>query len=202
MENFRKKFLLGINKGENKIYFGEIEITTRNNYKEFTANFNIGEAFDIDEIDESYKNDYKESYWDCLDAQTKLNCLDDGELTKYDFFENWEIFNDDYRDFKDCSCTDFEVTLINSQTINFETIGCGQCDIRENKIDFENITFTNKEAVLLILDLWDKYHITNVENNIKDVENKINKILKKLDKYNSREFENIENFIKKHIKEV
>lgn len=202
MENFRKKILLGINKVENKIYFGEIEITTRNNYKEFTASFDVGEAFDVNDIDENYKNDYKEAYWDCLDAQTKLNYLNDGELTKYNVFENLIFFNDDYKDFKDCSCTDFEVNLKNGQIINFETIACGQCDIRENKNDFENIIFTNKEAVLLILDLWDKYHITNIENNIKDVENKINKILKKLDKYNSYEFENIENFIKKHIEEV
>ena len=139
MENLRKKILLGINKEENKIYFGEIEITTRNNYKEFTASFDVGEAFLIDDIDEEYVENYKNEYWNCLDSETKINLLKDGEITKEDFFENWDV--DDYHDYVDCSCTDYETILNNGQTINFETVRSGQCDIREDKVDFENIIF-------------------------------------------------------------
>lgn len=214
MENIRKNFLLGINKKENKIYFGEIEIRSprywsreKGNYtdetkQDFSASFDAGEAFDIEDIDENYKNDYKNDYWDCLDAETKINHLEDGEITKEEFFENWEINGDDYRDFKDCSCTDYETTIESGQTINFETTNGGQYDIRENAEEFKNIIFTDKKAVLLILELWDKYHLKNINDNIEEVENKVNEILKRLDKYKSYNYENIENFIKKHIKEV
>ena len=202
MENLRKKFLLGVNKEENKIYFGEIEITTRNGYKEFTANFDIGEAFDVEDIDETYTDEYMENYWDCLSAERKIECLEDGEITKEDFFENWEIEADDYRDYKDCSCTDFETELNNGQTINFESTCGGQCDIRENQEEYKNIIFTCKKAVKLILNLWDKYHLKNIEENQEEIQDKINYILEKLNKYNCREYENIENFIKANIEEV
>lgn len=202
MENLRKKFLLGVNKEDKKIYFGEIEITTRNNYKEFTASFDVGEAFDIDNIDEEYKDNYKSDYWDCLDAETKIKHLEDGDITKEEFFENWEICADDYRDYKDCSCTDYETTLNNGQAINFESTCGGQYDIREDSDEYKNITFTDQKAVELILELWDNYHLGNIENNIEEVENKINEILKRLDEYNDRQYKNIKNFIIQNIKEV
>lgn len=203
MENLRKNFLLGIT--ENKIFMGEIEITTRNNYKEFTASFDVGEAFDIDDIDEEYKDEYKSNYWDCLNAETKINFLEDGNITRKEFFENWEIYGEDYREYKDCSCTDFEVEIENGQIINFETICCGQHDIREEKEEFKNIQFTNKKAVMLILELWDKYHLKNIENEQEEIESKIKYIIEKLDKYDKRQYkntENIKNFIKENIKEI
>ena len=196
MEKMWKKYLLGINKKENRIYFGKFETRDWNGYFEFSASFDIGEAFDIEAFEEE-KNVYKNNYWDCLDAESKIACLNDGEITKDQYFEDWEI-----TDFKDCSCTDYETTLKNGQTINFETISCGQCDIRENKEEFENIIFTNKKAVLLLLDLWDDYHLKNIENNIKEIEKKINIILESLKEYERYEHKNIENFIKKYIEEV
>lgn len=198
MENIRKNFLLGINKEENKIYFGELEVTTRNGYKEFTASFDVGEAFDIEEID---LQEECESLWECYDTEQKLDLLYDGDRTREDVFDEWTRYSD-YKEFIDCSCTDFETTLNNGQTINFETTNGGQYDIRENEEEYNNIIFTDKKAVELILELWDKYHLKNIENDLKEVEDKINEILERLDKYNDREYKNIENFIKNNILEV
>lgn len=196
----RKEFLLGVNNIENKIYLGEINLTHRNGYPEFTACFDVGEAFDIEDINEEYTQEYFNNLWECVDAETKINWLDDGEMTRQEVFESWDT--GDYRDIKDCSCTDYETTLNNGQTINFGTTCCGQHDIRENIEEFKNIIFTDKKAVLLILELWDKYHLKNVKNNIKEVETKINKIINRIDKYNTYEYTTIENFIKEHIKEI
>lgn len=198
MDNIRKNFLLGVNKEENKIYFGEIEITTRNGYKEFTASFDVGEAFDIDDID---LQEQCQDLWDCYDAKQKLDLLYDGDRTREDVFEDWTRYSD-YKEFKDCSCTDYETKLNNGQTINFESICGGQHDIREDKEEYSNIIFTDKKAVDLILELWDKYHLKNIEKNLQEIETKINEILKRIDKYNDREYENIENFIKANIEEV
>ena len=198
MENLRKNFLLGVNKEENKIYFGEITITTRNGYKEFAANFDVGEAFDISEVDfEDQCNDL----WDCYDAQQKLDLLYDGDRTKEDVFDEWTRC-EDYHNFIDCSCTDYETELNNGQEINFQTTYGGQHDIREDAEEYENIIFTNKEAVEIILKLWDKYHLKNIEDEAEEIEKQINFIIEKLDKYNQYEFKNIENFIKEHIEEV
>ena len=210
MENIRKNFLLGINKEENKIYFGEIEIRSprywskeKGNYtdktkQDFSASFDAGEAFDIDEID---LQEQCQDLWDCYDTQTKLDLLYDGDRTREDVFDEWTRYSD-YKEFKDCSCTDYETTIESGQTINFETTNGGQYDIRENAEEFKNIIFTDKKAVLLILELWDKYHLKNINDNIEEIENKVNEILERLDKYKSYNYENIENFIKKHIKEV
>lgn len=198
MENIRKNFLLGINKEENKIYFGEIEVTTRNGYKEFTASFDAGEAFDIEEID---LQEQCQNLWDCYDAEQKLDLLYDGDRTREDVFDDWTRYSD-YKEFRDCSCTDYETELNNGQTINFETTNGGQYDIRENKEEYNNIIFTDKKAVNLILELWDKYHLENIEKNIEEVENKINEIFKRIDKYNDKEYKNIKNFIKSNIEEV
>ena len=198
MENLRKNFLLGVNPKTNEIYFGEIEVTTRNGYKEFTASFDVGEAFDVETID---LEEQCQNQWDCLDAEQKLDLLDDGNITKDDVFEDWTRYSD-YKEFKDCSCTDYETELNNGQTINFESTCGGQHDIREDEEEYNNIIFTDKKAVDLILELWDKYHLKNIEKNLQEIETKINEILKRIDKYNDREYENIENFIKTNIEEV
>jgi len=198
MENIRKNFLLGVNKEENRIYLGEIEITTRNGYKEFTASFDVGEAFDIDSID---LQEQCENLWECYDAQQKLDLLYNGGRTRYDVFKDWTRHSD-YKEFRDCSCTDYETKLNNGQTINFESICGGQHDIRENEEEYNNIIFTDKKAVDLILELWDKYHLKNIEQNLQEIETKINEILKRIDKYNDGEYENIKNFIKANIEEI
>lgn len=197
MENLRKKFVLGINKKEKEIIIGEFEITSRNGYKEFTANFDIGKAFDIEEINLDEKC---EDNWDCLDSETKIKLLEDGEITKQDVFDNWTCYSD-YYDFVDCSCTNLEITLENNQTINFETTCGGQHDIRENEEYYKNIVFTNDTAVKLLLNLWDNYHFLKNVEDVKSVENDINYIINNLKNFTLYS-ENTKEFIKNNIDEV
>lgn len=196
MENFEKKFLLGVNPEEKTIYFGELEITDRNGYKELTASFDIGEAFDIEDLD---LNEICQEQWDCLDTESKLDLLYDGDRTREDVFEDWTRYAD-YHEFRDCSCTNYEVILQSGELVNFETISGGQCDIREDKENYKKIIFTNRKAVQLLLKLWDRYHLENIENDLEEIEKDINFILSKLDKYTKKE--NIKNFIKENIKEL
>lgn len=195
MENFEKKFLLGVNPEQKTIYFGEMSVRDWNGYKEFAASFDVGQAFNVEDLD---LEEICQEQWDCLDNESKLDLLYDGDRTREDVFDEWTRYAD-YTEFKDCSCTDYEVTLPSGELVNFETISGGQCDIRENKEEYNNIVFTNKKAVTMLLNLWDQYHLKSIENS-KAVENKINFILSELNKYTKRE--NIENFIKENIKEL
>lgn len=194
MKNLKKELLLGVNPTTNEIILGEFEITTRNNYKEFTASFDVGEAFDIDAVD---LNEQCQLQWDCLDDNTRLNLLLDGDRTRKDVFEEWTRYSD-YREFVDCSCTDIETELENGTIINFETTSCGQHDIREDKNNYNNIIFTNKEAVEKLLKLWDLYHLKNIEKNISDIEKDINFIIEKIGDF-TRYSNKTQNFIKSNI---
>ena len=172
----RKTILLGVN--GNTIYTGEFEVTTRNGYREFTASFNIGWAFDVNNIDDSAE-DYFEELWNISDDEGKLELLQDGEITKAearDNFINDTYYYSGYRAFIDCSCTDFEVSLPSGDTINFETGSCGQVDIREEP-DFKGTVFTNKEAVMKLLELWDNFHLKEIS---KAQEEEINNLLNEL----------------------
>ena len=64
----KRTILLGVN--NNTIYTGEFEVTTRNGYKEFTASFNIGWAFDVDNIDDREENNFEE-LWNNSDDERK-----------------------------------------------------------------------------------------------------------------------------------
>lgn len=158
----KKTILIGVK--NNTIITTNLEITERNGYPEFTASFNIGEAFNIDCIDEDYRWDYYETLWsDCYDEKSKRDLLDDGNRTKQDVFKQWDADQyDGYHEIKDCSCTDYEITN-NNITINFETIGCGQHDIREDA-DFQNMRFTDEKLFNNIMYYWDHYHLKKVNN--------------------------------------
>ena len=173
----RKTILLGVN--GDTIYTGEIEVTTRNGYKEFTASFNVGFAFDVNNTD-SWAEDYFEELWNNSDDERKLEMLQDGEITKAearDNFINDTYYYTGYRAFIDCSCTDYEVDdMTNGDIINFETVACGQVDIRREP-DFENTIFTNKEAVMKLLELWDNFHLKEISE---AQEEEINNLLNEL----------------------
>ena len=189
----KRTILLGVN--NNTIYTGEFEVTTRNGYKEFTASFNIGWAFDVDNIDDSAEN-YFEELWNDSDDERKLEMLEDGEITKEEAKNNFVGSIYDQRDIIDCSCTDYEVDdMTNGDTINFETVACGQVDIREEP-DFENTIFTNKEAVMKLLELWDNFHLKEIS---KAQEQEINSILESMSSYEPYE-DKFEDFIRNNIK--
>lgn len=187
MKIMEKRFLLGVN--GKSILIGEIDITTRNGYKEFTASFDKGEAFNVDDIDlfEECQND-----WDCLDAESKLDLLYDGDITREDVFDEWTRYSD-YHDFIDCSCTNIELE-IDGESINFQTTSGGQHDEREEN-DFNNFIYTNKKAFELIMYLWDNFHLKEITEKEEKIFNQICELLKDYTIHS----ETTENFIKNNI---
>lgn len=183
-----KTLLLGISKG--KILTGDFEITTRNEYKEFNACFNVGNIFDIDVIDNNYYETWFDNYWECCDNETKLELLENGEITYNRAFKNWKNSVIDYRDVVDCSCTDYEIE-IKENTYNFESIAGGQCDIRKEK----NIIYTNEKIVNKLLYMWDNYHLKEVNE---EIEKNIIDLLNAMSKFEECEDE-FYDFIKKNI---
>ena len=191
----KRTILLGVN--GDTIYTGEIEVTTRNGYKEFTASFNIGWAFDVNNIDDRAE-DYFEELWNNSDDERKLELLQDGDITREEAkreFINVTYYYSGYRGFVDCSCTDYEVDdMTNGDTINFETVACGQVDIRREP-DFEKTVFTNKEAVMKLLELWDNFHLKEITE---AQELEINNLLNELAPFEEWGTK-FENFIKDNI---
>ena len=183
-----RKFLLGVNK--NKILIGEIEITTRNGYKEFTASFDEGEAFDIDNIDLA---EQCQDEWDCLDEATKLDLLYDGDRTREDVFDEWTRYSD-YHDFIDCSCTDIEIETKDGVLVNFETTCGGQHDVRDEN-DFDKWKFTNKQAFEIIMYLWDNYHLKEITEKEEKHFNEACELLKDYKPHS----EQSKNFIKENL---
>lgn len=77
----QKTILMGVY--NNKILTADVELRDWNGYPEFSACFNIGEAFNVDDVDKNYLEDYFLEVWDsCYDAAGKLDLLDDGEKQK------------------------------------------------------------------------------------------------------------------------
>lgn len=170
MDKMKKTVLLGVK--NNQIITADIEIRDWNGFPEFSASFNHGEAFNVDTIDDDYKKQYAKDYWDCMDDKTKLNMLDDGNITKDEALD--QLINDgyygDYHDFIDVSCTDYELTH-DGKTINFDTIGCGQYDVRKDD-DFEDMIFYDCGAFNLLMNYWDHYHLKQInDDQLKQIEN-------------------------------
>ena len=191
----KRTILLGVNGSQ--IYTGEFEIRTLSQGgKYFSASFNIGIGFDVNNIDDRAE-DYFEELWNNSDDERKLEMLQDGEITKAearDNFINNTYYYTGYRAFIDCSCTDYEVD-INGDTINFETVAWGQVDIRE-ETDFENTIFTDKETVMKLLELWDNFHLKEIPG---AKEQEINSILESMSSYEPYE-DKFEDFIRNNIK--
>ena len=173
----KRTILLGVN--GSKIYTGEFEIKRlHEGEKVFTASFNIGFAFDVNNIDDRAEQ-YFEDLWECSDDEKKLELLQDGEITKAEArkeFINDTYYYSGYRAFIDCSCTDYEIYMPNGDTINFETGSCGQCDIREEP-NFENTIFTDKEDVMKLLEFWDNFHLKEItEAQEQEINNLLNEL--------------------------
>lgn len=190
----KRTILLGVNAG--LIYTGEFEIgRLHEGGKEFSASFNVGWAFDVNNIDDRAE-DYFEELWNNSDDSSKLDMLEDGEITKEEAKNDFINITCDYRDIIDCSCTDYEIWFGEvGDTINFETVACGQVDIRREP-DFENTIFTNKEAVFKLLELWDNFHLKEIS---KAQEEEINNLLNELAPFEEWGTK-FEDFIRNNIK--
>ena len=184
---FRKTYLLGV--VDNTILTCDIEKRYKlNNCNEVSVCFDVGELIDVDNIDEDYIRDYFEELFDCMDSDTKRNWLENGDITKDEWLDK-KSCESDYRDVYDCSCTDYEIT-VNDTNYNFESTCGGQHDIRKED-NFNKFIFTNKKAFNLIMKLWDNYHIKKLsdEENEK-VDDMIGEIDTLLNNYNCDDFEN------------
>lgn len=183
-----KTILLGVK--NNQIITADLDLRTWNGYPEFSASFNVGEAFNIESIDDDYKTDYFEETWNCYDAETKLNLLNDGEKTKNDVISDWDYYSD-YTEIKDCSCTNYEITH-NDKTINFESTCGGQHDVREDD-DFKDMIFTDEKLFNDIMYYWDNFHLKQVNDE------QIEEIKKLMLSNFAEDSEDFETFIKNNI---
>lgn len=155
-----KKYLLGIN-NDNEIVFAEFGITTRNGYNEFTACFDTVAPFEVEESDGiEYIEELLES---CYDDGGKYRLCVQYDCTPSELpqlmAENEYIETN--ADEKDCSLYSDRI-YVDDVEYAFESMGCGQHDIRDEGMK----EYTNKKAVEELLNLWDSYHLKEVDDSI------------------------------------
>lgn len=180
----KKEFFIGGSKDLHNIFTMGVEITYRNGYQEFTAHFNEGELFNVEER-AGDAEDYYEELWDCLDNDTKISYLQDGYITKDEWIQNCIDEECDYRDRIDCSCTDYEIEK-DGNTYNFESIAGGQHDPR--KCDY---FIPVNETVNKLLKFWDDHHLKEITDEEKE---ELMKLCEKME-----EFEDIEKVIDERL---
>lgn len=196
-----KRFLLGTI--GNKIVIGNVCLyENRNSEKEFTASFDIGEAFSIDDIDTDYLTDYYEDLFNNVEDETKLDWLQEGDITRYDWIESQVNNYNDYKNIIDCSCTDLEMEYTNScgedVNINFKSTCVGQHDIRKED-GYNDMKYTNRPATEELLYLWDNYHLSSIKDNKKALE-MYERVIKMLSYYEwDKQEENIKTFIQDNL---
>lgn len=187
----RKKILLGITE-ENEIVFAEVEITTRNGYKEFTASFDTVAPF---------VNEESDGVEYC--QELIINSYDDAE--KYRLCERYdcspselanEMAGDMYiktlADEKDCSLYSNRI-YVDGVEYAFESVGFGQHDIVEDDTIKE---FVNKKLAMRIYGFWKKYHLKMIDE---ATENEIIETINALEIEAQEEETIIAEYIKKYL---
>lgn len=150
----REKYLLGATK-DNELVFGQFDINVRNGYRQFTASFNTvrpfnGENFDLEDYFEGWKDEFgKDELYDMCE---RFDCKP-SELA-----ENLASECCDVRDALDCSLYP-ECYDIDGESWYFESSSCGQYDTRNQ---MEEII--NPDAYNLLHELWDNYHLKEVND--------------------------------------
>jgi hypothetical protein len=153
------KYLLGATH-EGEIVLGEFGIRNWNGYNEFSASFYLVEPFTENELEdpiEYYENMLEECYTndDKYDLCVKYDCKP-SELAEHMMDE----CGSNPMDIRDCSL--FPETInVDSMNYYFNNSSWGQCDTRNYMAEY-----TNKEAYDLLIDLWDKYHLKEVNDDI------------------------------------
>lgn len=158
----RRKCLLGANK-YNEIVFGNFEVTHRDGYPEFTASFDTVRPFCEANID---LEDYYIGYLENLSDAEKYRMCENFDCSPSQLADELARNCYDVRDAIDCSLYP-EWHLVDGESWYFESCSCGQHDTR-NEMEI----YTNKEAYDLLHELWDKYHLKELDNEgLKQVEN-------------------------------
>jgi hypothetical protein len=179
----RKEFLLGATTYR-EIVFVEMELRDRNGKIEFSASFNTFNPF---KYDENYLMERMKS---------RLDCYDKSDL--YDLCESYDCKPSDLATEMRAYLSIEEIIDIslypNSIEVNgnewyFESSCCGQHDTRE-EMEF----YVNEKLYNRIIELWDEYHLKEVDESIVK---EVNSILDELAQVNEEEW--IENYIKENF---
>jgi hypothetical protein len=176
MRDLRKKVLLGVDINK-EIVFGEMEITHRNGYPEFSASFDTVRPFNGDDLDlEEYFEDYADEKYSGADFV--LEQCRNHHCSPQDLPRELAEECDDPRDAFDCSLFPEEYEIIgkygNIEHWYFESGSCGQHDTREYGME----KYVDKKAYDELHKLWDKYHLKKV--NEKEITKQMEEIERKL----------------------
>lgn len=178
-----EEILLGNNKN-GEIIFGNVEIRNRNNGNEleFSASFDVVIPFNVDHFNERLKDDYIESYIECFDDKYKMKLLKEYDCKPSELHD---VLKDtmEYNDLVDCSLYNEEYD-INGKTFAFESSSCGQHDILKNEYD-KIVDFTDKESVMIIYNMWQEKHLSQITLEEKEM---IEKAIEKLKNINKEEY--------------
>lgn len=182
----REKYLLGATEN-NEIVFGEFEITSRNGHPEFTASFDTVRPFNADEFD---MDEYFENWIEDMDKEWLYDRCIEFDCKPSKLAENLAYECDDVRDALDCSLYP-ECYAVDGADWCFESIGCGQNDVRD---EIEEII--NPDAYNLLHELWDNYHLKKVDNEVILQVQRLRAMLEEVD-----EEEWITDYIERHMDE-
>lgn len=176
----RKKFLLGATKN-NEVVFGEVEIRDRNGKLEFSASFDTVYPF---EYDETYLMERVVDNLDCYDKSDLYDLCERYDCKPSELAE--KFWADSYiEDIIDISLYPDSIEVDGNEWY-FESSCCGQCDTREEMEFYVNENLYNR-----IIELWDEYHLKEIDNSIVE---EVNSILNELEQVNEEKW--IANYIK------
>lgn len=183
----REKYLLGANK-YNEIVFGVIDVRNWNGKTEFSASFNTVRPFNGTNFD---MEEYFKDYVDSLDDYSAYNLIKSYDCRPSELSSELASDCSDVRDALDCSLYPEEYE-VNGEYWYFESCSGGQHDTRE---EMEEII--NTEAYNLLHELWDKYHLKEVDEEVISKVENLRKILAEVD-----EVEWITDYIERHMEEL
>lgn len=150
----REKFLIGATK-ENEIVFCEMEITTRNGYKEFSVSFDCVRPFKEDDID---LEDYTEGLLEGYDKATLYDMCKDNDCSPSQL-ASIIAKEESIEDLMDLSLYNNTI-YVNGESWRFESSSCGQCDTREDMLEY-----VDEKTYNIIHELWDNFHLEEMTDN-------------------------------------
>lgn len=179
----RRKFLLGATRNR-EIVFGEIELRNRNGKIEFSASFDAVIPF---MYDEDYLRDRLENSLDDYDKSDLYDLCNEYDCSPSNLAEEM-FYNSDLEDIIDISLYPNNIEIYGKEWY-FESSGCGQYDTRE-EMEF----YVNEKLYNRIMELWDEYHLKEVDEYIVE---EVNSILSDICKVDEEEW--IADYIKNNF---
>lgn len=195
----RDRILLGAAK-DYELVFGKFGVTERNGFSQFAASFFTVRPFRAKDFDmKKYWEDYIEDMETCNNDKWVLYELKNRDCEYSELAEELAADCEDARDCLDCSLYPEEVIVKNPDTnteepFYFLSCSSGQCDTRE---DMEEII--NPEAYNLLHKLWDKYHLSKVDDS---VINQVKELMNTLSMTDEEEENWIKEYIVKHFDDI